>query len=242
MKLPRDLAGRALVKALFLLASNLASHAAGVDVLTHHNDTMRTGANLNETILTPANVNSGQFGKLFDQPVDGNVYAQPLYVSGLTVSGTVHNVVFVATEHDSVYAFDADSDAGPNAAPLMAGLRSSIPAMASRLCRSRSTEANNIAPEIGITGTPVIDRTPGTLYVVAKTKENGAWFQRLHALDLATGAGKARQPGHHRRDRARSRDGGMNGLYHFRCAQREPAVRAPVAQRGYLHRMGVPRR
>src|SRR5271169_2534081 len=107
---------------LFLLA--VTSTFAQTSVTTQHYDISRTGANTNETILTPANVNSTSFGKLFSQPVDGWIYAQPLYMAGVTMgtgtaqAGTSHNVVFVATEHDSVFAFDADSDTGANANPL----------------------------------------------------------------------------------------------------------------------------
>src|SRR3981189_187196 len=91
-----------------------APPAAGVDVLTYHNDTSRTGANLNETTLTPQNVNASSFGKLFHYDVDGQVYAQPLEVSQLSIGGQVHNVLFVATENDSVYALDANNPtAGP---------------------------------------------------------------------------------------------------------------------------------
>jgi len=199
---------------LALLTTTVPGWAAGVDVLTHHNDAMRTGANLHESILTPGNVNAGQFGKLFDQTVDGNVYAQPLYVSGLTVSGTVHNVVFVATEHDSVFAFDADSDTGANAAPLWQD--SFIdPGNGITTVPYQDTNANNITPEIGITGTPVIDSTTGTLYVVAKTKENGAYFQRLHALDLATGQEKPGSPVTITAAALGSGDGSMNGYITF---------------------------
>ena len=97
-----------------LALSHFAPALAQVNVLTYHNNNSRTGENLNETLLTPANVNSNTFGKLFTYSVDGYVYAQPLYVSGMNIPGQgTHNVLFIATEHDSVYAFDADSNAGP---------------------------------------------------------------------------------------------------------------------------------
>lgn len=163
--------------------------AAQVSILTHHNDVARTGANLNEVILTPANVNSSQFGKLFSFPVDGQIYAQPLVVPGVPISGKgIHNVVYAATEHDSVYAFDAD---GNSTTPLWQ--RSFVDAAAGITTVSADDFGQpyeDIAPEIGITGTPVIDASSGTLYVVAKTKENGRFFQRLHALDISSGAEK----------------------------------------------------
>ena len=177
---------------------------AQVDVLTYHNDNARTGRNLAETALTPQTVNSAQFGRLFSVPTDGYVYAQPLYVSGVNVPGKgVHNLLLVATEHDSVYAFDAD--AKPAADPKDA-LNFSLwkrvfvdPNNGITTVPSADTDTGDIVPEIGITGTPTIalgapdanGNAVGTLYVVVKTKEvvggKNHYLQRLHALDLATG-------------------------------------------------------
>jgi hypothetical protein len=181
--------------------------AAGVhaqtNVVTQHNDISRTGQNPNETILTPANVNSNTFGKLFSFPIDGQAYAQPLYVAGVTMgsgtvqAGTTHNVVFVATEHDSVYAFDADSNGGSNASPLwkitLLDSAHGAPSGASTVPNG-DVGTDDISPEIGITATPVIDTATNTLYVVGKTKESGNYFQRLHALDISTGAEKSGSP------------------------------------------------
>ncbi|MGA3240411.1 MAG: pyrrolo-quinoline quinone [Bryobacteraceae bacterium] len=168
------------------------SHAAA-QVLTAQYDNARTGATLHETTLTPANVNAAHFGKIFSFPVDGDVYAQPLYVAGVEIPGKgTHNVVFIATEHDSVYAFDA---AGAATGPLWrvnflnsgAGV-STVPA--------RDVACPFIAPEIGITPTPAIDLQTGTLYVLARTKEGGGAFssaryvQKLHALAITTGTEK----------------------------------------------------
>jgi hypothetical protein len=162
-------------------------------VLTAQYDNARTGATLHETTLTPANVNADRFGRIFSFAVDGDVYAQPLYLPGVAIPGKgTHNVVFIATEHDSVYAFDAE---GAPSSPLWrvnftngAGGVATVPA--------RDAGCPFIAPEIGITPTPAIDLQTGTLYVLARTKEgagalsSGRYVQKLHALAITTGAEK----------------------------------------------------
>ena len=158
---------------------------------TYHNDLARTGQNLSETVLTTGNVNSAQFGKLFSYAVDGQIYAQPLYVANVSIPNQgYHNVVYVATEHDSVYAFDAD---GRTTTPLWQNSYtngSSVTTVPSSLFTCGS-----LHPEVGITGTPVIDPVRGALYVVVRTVENGTTYvQRLHALDIATGAELANSP------------------------------------------------
>ena len=168
-----------LFSVIFLIA---AVFAASQDVLTQHNDNARTGQNLSETILTPSNVNSATFGRLFTLSVDGKVDAQPLYMSALAIpnNGT-HNVLIVATEHDTVYAFDADT-----------GTKLwSVSLLGSGETTSDNHGCNNLTPEIGVTATPVIDRSRGAhgaIYVVAMSKDSsGNYHQRLHALDAATG-------------------------------------------------------
>jgi len=163
---------------------------AQVNVTTQHNDTMRTGQNLSETILTPSNVNVNSFGKLFSHYIIGQVYAQPLYLSNISIpnQGT-HNVVYVATEQDQVYAFDADSDQGSDAQPLWHASFIN-PAKGINPVPSSDEGCGDLTPWIGITGTPVIDPTTNTLYVVANTKDNGVYYQQLHALDVTTGKEK----------------------------------------------------
>jgi len=146
-----------------------------VSVLTYHNDDVRDGANLNETTLNLSNVNSSQFGKLFSLAVDGQVYAQPLYLPNLTIDGSQHNVVFVATENDTVYAFDAD---GGSQSPLWSQH------LATPL---QINDQEGISPLLGITSTPVIDPTSSTMYVLTDGLENGSKVYRLHALDVTTG-------------------------------------------------------
>src|SRR5271168_4645638 len=159
------------------------------NVLTGGNDNYRTNANLNETILTPATVKSSSFGQLFALSVDGQIYAQPLYQQGLAMpDGSTHNVVFAATMHNTVYAFDADSPATPL---WSVNLGPSVP---TANYTSISGVYSDILPENGILSTPVIDPNTGTLYTVAATLENGAYIYRLHALDTGSGAEKFGAP------------------------------------------------
>jgi len=148
--------------------------SAQVSVLTAHNDNARTGLNPNETLLTHSNVNRYGFGRLFSQPVDEQVYAQPLYVPNVSITNKgIHNVVFVATQNDSVYAFDADSNTGSNSVPLWhasfinpAGGIIAVPAADAAY---PSADCLTFVGDIGIVGTPVIDSVSGTLYSVART-------------------------------------------------------------------------
>lgn len=145
-------------------------------------------SNINETILTPANVSSGAFGKVFSYPVDGSIFAQPLYVPNVAIPGQgTHNVIYVVTESDGIYAFDAD---GLQSTPLWyVSLINPAQGITAPNCYSVIGPCN-IYPTIGITGTPVIDATSNTIYLEALTLENGTYFHRLHALDITTGAEK----------------------------------------------------
>jgi outer membrane protein assembly factor BamB len=162
--------------------------AAGTDVATYKYDVMRTGQNLTESALTLSNVTSATFGKLRNLMVDGLVDAQPLYLSRLTVAGAAHNVVFVATEHDSVYAFDADTGTILWQVSLLSGGDTT----------SDDRGCSQVTPEIGVTSTPVIDRNAGshgTIFVVAMTKDTSSnYHQWLHALDITTGQEMAASP------------------------------------------------
>ena len=178
----------ALVAAALLLPIALLAQR---DVLTNRYDPARTGTNLAETTLTPAIVNVRQFGKLDTYPVDGAVYAQPLYAAGVAVNGTARNVLYVATMNDKVYAFDADK---ASASPLWMRDFTSPPSVTAVPITDIAPPNLNIVGNVGIQGTPVIDRAAGTIYLVARTKENGSYVQRLHALDIATGAARPRSP------------------------------------------------
>jgi hypothetical protein len=184
------------------------------NVLTYHNDNLRSGQDLTESRLTPQNVNSTSFGRLFTLPVDGKVDAQPLYVSGLvmpTLGGK--DVVFVATEHDSVYAFDANSGAKLWSVSLFGPGETT----------SDSRNCNQVVPEIGVAETPVIDLKAGphgTIYVVAMSKDtSGSYHQRLHALDIVTGAEQFGGPVEIQATFPGNGDEGRNGTLVFDPAQ-----------------------
>jgi hypothetical protein len=156
--------------------------ASSQDVLTYRNNNTRTGLNSLETTLTPANVNSASFGKLFALSVDGLVDAEPLYLSAVPIQGAgTHNLLIVVTEHDSVYAFDADAGS-----PIW-----HVSALKAGEATSDNRGCGQVAPEIGITSTPVISRPKGSngvIYLVAMSKDSsGNYHQRLHALDATTG-------------------------------------------------------
>lgn len=174
-----------LIVVLSLFLTRVSPLSSQVNVTTQHNDNARTGQNTSETTLTLSNVNAGSFGLLAKATVDGQIYAQPLVLSNVAIGGGTHNVVYVATEHDSVYALDANTGvqywktslfpSGSGATTVPSG-------------HATGSGCNDISPEYGITSTPVIDSVTGTLYVVGNTYEGGHYYYRLHALSVKTGA------------------------------------------------------
>jgi len=182
--------------------SNAAEHIpqqkyslGNTQVTTYHNDNMHSGQDLSEVKLNTSNVNVNSFGKRVSYPVDGQIYAQPLFMPSMPIGKSVYNVVYVATENDSVYAFDADQ---PMTAPPLWHTNFTNPAAGITAVPAPEVYSKYVGqdlhPIIGITSTPVIDPASGTLYVVAATKENGAYIQRLHALDLISGKDKIGSP------------------------------------------------
>src|SRR5579883_168722 len=164
-------------------------------VLSQRYDNARTGANLSELTLTTANVNVNQFGKLFSLSVDGSTQAQPLYVPNVPIPGKgTHNVLYVATMNDKVYAFDADNNAGANASPLWMRDFTNAAAGITAVPITDIACACNVVGNVGIESTPVIDPASETIYLLARTKENGSYFQRLHALDITSGAERPGSP------------------------------------------------
>jgi hypothetical protein len=193
----------------------IVSNSTFTGVYSWRNDNSLTGQNAQETMLTPSTVTQSTFGKLLGCSVDGQIYAQPLYVANVSIAGITHNVVYVATEHDSVYAFDAD-----NLCNTLWQVSFINPAMnVTTVPATDIAGQTDIVPEIGITGTPVIDLSTGTLYVAAKTKviENGSpvYMQQLHALDLTAGAEKFDGPVVIQATVAGTGDGSVSGEISF---------------------------
>ncbi|WP_374729472.1 outer membrane protein assembly factor BamB family protein [Caballeronia calidae] len=181
-----------------------------MDVTTYHNDIGRTAQQLTELSLTPANVNPVTFGKLGFYPVDGAIDAQPLYLANVPIGGTSHNVLYIATENASVYAFDADT--GAVLWKVSAVLPGETP--------SDDHGCNQTTPTIGITSTPVIDRARGAIYVVAMSKDSGgAYHQRIHALDIATGAERFNGPTEITASYPGTGSGSVNGVVPFTPGQ-----------------------
>jgi autotransporter-associated beta strand protein len=174
--------------------------ASVVSVLTYHNNNARTGANTNETLLTPATLNTNNFGQVIKYTVDGYLFAQPLYVANVAIPGQgTHNVVYAATEHDSIYAFDADNNAGANGGLIWSTNLGIAPLSNNGEFGGRYHNGVyiDLTPEVGITGTPVIDSVAGTLYVDVLTREVTAttnYYHRIHALNIATGAERPGSP------------------------------------------------
>jgi hypothetical protein len=167
-----------------------AAAATNTAVTTYKEDNSRSGNHTTETTLNTSNVNQSSFGKRVSYPLDGQSYTQPLYLPNLTIGGASHNVVYVTTEHDSVYAFDADQTSAT--APLWHVNFLNPPSVVSP--SNTDVTCNDMVPEDGLSGTPVIDRNTGTLYVVVMTKEGTNFIYRLHALDVETGKEKAGSP------------------------------------------------
>ena len=180
----RPLRGRGVCAVLALLMPWLA--ASGVDVLTQANDTLRTGGNLSETILTTSNVSTATFGKVFTYTVNGQVYAQPLYCSQVAFGGAIgtRNVVIIATENNYLYAFDADNQSVSGAGPL---IWYASPTLFGNPAAQGNGSCGDLYPTAGITATPVIDKANGIIYLVAKSFDGTAYHDVMHAISLYTG-------------------------------------------------------
>jgi hypothetical protein len=222
----------AIIVAILIAAAMDVS--AGVNLTTWQADLQHTGQNLNEKILNPENISSkGSFGYLFSQPVDGQTYGQPLLASGIDIGGATHNIVYVATEHDSVYAFDADNNQGDNARPLW---HDSLLPAGTQPVPQNIIGSSDISVEVGITTTPVIDMASRTLYVVSKveTLADTTCQQYLHALDLATGAEKFGGPVLINPTFAGSSSDGKHGVIPFN-ALREHSRAAMILYNGVVY-------
>jgi hypothetical protein len=200
--------------------------AQALRITTSQYDNMRTGANIAETVLTPANVNAREFGKISSIPVDGDVYAQPLYLSHVDVPGKGSlNLLFVATEHDSIYAFDAD---GNSADPVWHSNLLPNKGVGSSPVQASDVQCPFISPQIGITATPVIDTNTGTLFVLTRTRTQGSFFgsttfsQQLHALAITTGQEKFGGPVEIRASVPGTGEGSAAGQISFNALRENP--------------------
>jgi len=199
--------------------STTTTPSNALDVLTWQRDLLRTGQNLNETVLTPANVNATTFGKRFAFAVDGYVYAQPLIVMGQSIASGTHNVVYVATAHDSVYAFDADG------ATTTAYWQTSFVDTTKGVVPVPGADVG-VGDEWGIIGTPVIDRSRNAIYMVSRVKNtnDGTYHQYIHALDLSTGQEKNGGPVEIKACVAGTGDAASNGQVCFDAKQEQNRV------------------
>jgi len=227
-----------MIKLLFffflLFLSQAIATNAQVNVLTQHNDVARTGSNATETILNTNNVAPFSFGKLFDYAVTGHVYAQPLYVSGLNIPGKgIRNVLFIATMHNDLYAFDADDSLSSTNLLWHMNLGPSVPLPDANIGKACGTY-NDIQIEIGILSTPFIDLGTHTIYLVAKTRENGQYIDRIHALDIITGNEKNGSPRMIQGSVAGAGVGGTNGVIPF-VSENENQRSALVLSNGIVY-------
>src|SRR4051812_47856626 len=197
-------------------------------VLSYHNDNARDGVNSREFALSSSTVTSSTFGKLFSCTVDGAVYAQPLWMKGISIAGGTHNVLLVATQHDSAYLFDADANPCITYwhVNLLDTLHGGTSGEAPVTWNDVGACYGDIYPEIGVTGTPVIDSTTKTIYLVSASESNaqnsgkcarasGNFYHRLHALDVATGSEKYNAPVTIAASVPGTGDGSVNGMVSF---------------------------
>lgn len=220
---------RIMPSSIFLLIVFFPLAHAQTAVPTWHYDNARTGVNASEMVLTPYNVKSTTFGKLFSRTLDGAVIGQALYLPDVTIPGKgTHNVVYVATMHDSVYAFDADSNTGSNSLPLWhkSFLTNGAAPMPMNLQGCQTTTRWS---EVGIVSTPVIDRVAGTIFVVAKTYEHGAYVHRIHALDVKTGLERTNSP---KLIKASFQFGGVNNIFKDYMQVNRPAL---LLENGHIY-------
>jgi hypothetical protein len=212
----KKISGAAALLTLVLACFTPAGAQTFSGVLTQHNDIGRTGQNLSETILTPQNVNASTFGKVFSYSVDGQMYSQPLYVPNVSIPGQgTHNMVYVATQNDSLYAFDADGLS--RTALWQVSFINPSAGITPVSCKTDGKTAIScgVYPIYGINSTPVIDPSTNTMYLVTRTDNNGKFFQTLHAIDITTGAEKFGGPVNISGSVPGTGAGSKNGIVYF---------------------------